>query len=263
MSLLRSSKQSQNGSALFYILIACALFASLSYVVAGMMREGDPTMIAGEQSKLLAGEIIDYGRTIKQATQALLINGCDETELNYRNDYTIRQDGSIVGAAQNNTDAPPDGSCDIFSRDGGGVVPQLLPEKAGFTGADSANTNTLHRLSFQPIVIGVEGVGSSELDLVLRMGALKKEVCLAINQRLGIEGPFSNEWQGIPREQSRGQEQVQGSTFRGDFSTPADYDQPLGTLATELQGKMQFCAMDSKNSALPDNIYYWVVLVPR
>lgn len=105
------------------IFLGIALFGALSFFASQGLRTG-ASSVSKEQAKLLATEIIEYGRTVKDAVHMLRINGCSESDINF--------DNTIV-AGYNNLSAPSDNSCDVFDRNGGGIS-YKFPEKVDSAG---------------------------------------------------------------------------------------------------------------------------------
>jgi hypothetical protein len=103
---------SQSGNALFLILIAVALFASLSYAVTQSGRgNGD---IAAEKAMLDAATAQQCEAMIDHAINRVkLLNGCQTDEVSYE----------LPDGTNTNSDAPADGSCHLFLPQGGDATP--------------------------------------------------------------------------------------------------------------------------------------------
>jgi len=80
--------KNERGNVIFLILIAIGLFAALSFSFSKGNR-GSTTIIDKEQATLIATEIINYARSIKNAVHELQINGCDDTEISFENGITV------------------------------------------------------------------------------------------------------------------------------------------------------------------------------
>ena len=175
-------RQSEKGSALVWVLIAVALFAALSYTVAGMMRVGSPEMITGQKAQLYADSILDYARALRQAVQGLRIDGCSDTDVSFTNT-------TVSGYAH--TPAVIDG-CKVFAKDGGGMV-YIPPDVKWLDSAESSRD--LYGELFFPEKACVDEIGaggedcqSSGLDtgdLVLVLPWLNEATCKQINKSLG------------------------------------------------------------------------------
>jgi len=64
----------QSGNVLFFLLIAVALFAALSYVVTQSSRVGAGS-ISNEKANLLAAGLINNMVTFEQGVQRMLLTG--------------------------------------------------------------------------------------------------------------------------------------------------------------------------------------------
>lgn len=160
-------RSTEKGSALIFILIAVVLFAALSYTVANMMRggiSGGQTSINSERAGILAGEILDYARTIRQSVQELRIsNGCRDTEISF--------DNSIVAGYANGTNT----DCQVFHSDGG--------DKTWVSPSDDLNDGDEWVFNGGNVV---DEVGTMAADLILILPNIKQAVCEKINDRSGI-----------------------------------------------------------------------------
>ena len=101
----------ESGSVMVWLLVAVALFASLSYVVAENMRGGNPEVMTRELAKNHATEILQFASAIRRAVQTLKIDGIEDTELSFENNI-------LTGYANANCTSE---YCKVFSINGGGV----------------------------------------------------------------------------------------------------------------------------------------------
>lgn len=158
---------SEKGSVLFFILIAVVLFAALSYAVSNMMRSGmsgGSTSISEERAQIYAGEILDYGRTVRQAVQSLRIsNGCRDTEISFEN--------NIVAGYTNGTNT----DCQIFHGDGANI-PWVSP-------AEDINDGSEWIFNGSNIV---DEIGTTLPDLILMLPNISTAICTEINTASGV-----------------------------------------------------------------------------
>lgn len=225
------SLDSQEGGAVVWILVMVGLLAALSYAVNQGSRSGS-AQISKEQAELAATEILDYGRTIKQAVQTLQINGCDETEIDHGNTVYKQESGADNYPPGTNTNAPADGSCGIFHANGGALRPQIFydvdPTPSGATLASGHAA-----ISYRDVLgIGTDG----QWDKTFIIGGINQKVCIAINNALGIENPS-----GLPPVE------VDSTTIIGDE-------------ATELVGKNAFCLYRDSATKKRYNFYQVVIV---
>jgi len=159
---------SQKGSVIFIILVAIVLFAALSYVVANIMRTGNPEAIDEQKSRLYGGELLDTGRQMRQAVQNMRIsNGCGDTDISFEN--------SIV-AGYANAGAPGDNSCHMFHPDGGGMS-WIAPPSDINDGSQWVFTG----------IANVKLVGDDATnDLLVILPGLRESVCEQVNESLKL-----------------------------------------------------------------------------
>ena len=74
----------QSGNVIYYVLIAVALLAALSYVVAQSGRGGFSS-ITKDRAGLIASEILDYSNMIETAMGQLRLRGCGLEEVSFEN----------------------------------------------------------------------------------------------------------------------------------------------------------------------------------
>lgn len=161
-----TAKNFQNGSVLFYILIAVLLFAALGYAVSMMMRSGSSDSIAREKESLSADEILGYAKTLREAVQILRVShNCDETNLSFERSPFDGSDAGYVNAA-----APSDFSCHVFHPQGGGIGYQTGEGRRDwiFTGG---------------FYVDKVGDTSNEITAVLHV---KKSICEGLNNKLDV-----------------------------------------------------------------------------
>lgn len=245
---MRDMKNSQSGNVLFYIFIAVALLAALSYVVAQSGR-GKADGIISERASAYATEIISYGSVVSQAVDQLRLRGYSQGEVSFENDAVS---GYVNGACS-------DDLCKIFAVDGGAVV-YNAPQSAWLDSSQSAQSH-YGELYFYAEA-SAEGVGTSDDDLIMFVPYIRRDICVAINEKLGnmpdtrdvpIEttGPFAS-----------------GQYFDGAYGTVSDYkvsgDGTAGH-SDVLHGQMAGCTESSATASMPpaETYHYYQVLIAR
>ena len=174
----------QSGNVLFYILIAVVLLAALSYAVSNSGR-GSGAAINEERANLIASEIIEYAGVVANAVSQLRLRGCQDTEINFEN---------LIVSGSTNTLAPADNSCDVFHLNGGGVQwknPDAAWLDTSVSTSEDEYEQTLYtaKTCIENIGKGYDGCqseGQSSAELIMAMSYLKKEICISINNKLGI-----------------------------------------------------------------------------
>ena len=81
----KTARAGECGNVLFYILIAVALIAALSYAVTTTSRGGGTADISQEKAGLAASEILEYSNNIASAAAQLNLRGCRDTEISFDN----------------------------------------------------------------------------------------------------------------------------------------------------------------------------------
>ncbi|MCC7305528.1 MAG: hypothetical protein IT558_04620 [Alphaproteobacteria bacterium] len=243
-------RKSQAGSALFLILIGVALFAALSYVVANMMRGGDPNSIADDKARLYADEILNYGRALRQAAQNLKISsGCADANISF-------EDTALAGY----THAPAVAdNCKVFHKDGGGIT-YLAPAAEWLDTTSPAPV--LRGYWYFPADTCIAGIGSvaSGVDcsidgtdnesLIVVLPYIKRQICIELNKALGVANPG-----GVPPQETNGGWVTGSGKFDGTQSDGEILDQ---------EGQRAGCFEGSAANTPPTRTYhFYQVLVAR
>jgi len=172
--------RNQSGNVLFYILIGVALLGALSYAVSRTNR-GNAGSIGKEQTKMAATEIIEYGDILGKAVMQLRLRGVSDTQISFEN---------TVMSGYENADCS-DGYCKVFALDGGGIN-YVKPKEEWLDSSFSANSiygygNFFGRSCTEDVSCYSDGIDNE--DLIYFVPFLKKDICLKINDVLGIENP--------------------------------------------------------------------------
>ena len=226
--------KNQSGSALYFILIAVALFAALSFMVSESLRSGG-TQISEEKTRVLVSAILDYGRTMRQTVQTLRINGCEKTDINFENN---------IISGYTNGGAPPDNACDVFNIDGGGAN-YVKPNTDALDKSQTASA-----LYGEWYFAGEEALSGSMgddtlSDLILYLPWINEQTCLKINEDLGITNTqITESW-----------DLVTTNKFTGSYT---DVGNNIGNNASDLSGKISGCFKGNTTGN-----HYYHVLVTR
>ncbi len=178
----KTSYDSQSGNVLFYILIAVAMLAALSFAVSQGNRGGTQGLNE-DRAKLYAGEIIEYANTVANAVAQIKLRGYSDTEISFEN--------SIVSGYGNPNCT--DDVCKIFHPSGGGLS-YLKPAPEWLDNSFSANN-----YYNQWLISGtnwVTGIGISALggasncidgsgncrELLIVLPYIKEQLCKEINK---------------------------------------------------------------------------------
>ena len=171
-------KNSQSGNVLFYILIAVALLAALSFAVA-ISGRGNMAGITDDKARILASELIDYANTVSAATTQLRLRGIRETDLCF--------DEPQWPAPYNNPSCSDDAT-KIFHPSGGGVTwARIAKDSTDVTGSPD---RLWHIYGDNEIDgVGMTCGAASCAELILVADELQQNVCIKINELLGVNNP--------------------------------------------------------------------------
>lgn len=226
--------KSQHGNVLFLILIAVALFAALAIAITQSLRtqNGSPDT---EISSMTAASNMQIGAQMEQAiTRMKITNGCADSQISFNNHNgtSIMTDGASYNYF--NPNSPPNGSCDIFSPNGGNIPAPILVKEGTIPPSSVACPGCLQSQSWFVSAMRVmhdgTDVGAAGTDLVLWLGRVNRAQCLQVNKSLGISNPG-----GEPPADTF---DCADNPFNGTYPACAD---PIGDTATELRGKREFC----------------------
>lgn len=159
------------------ILLAVVLFAALSYAVTQSSRGAGST--SSETNALRAAQLIQYGDQVSFAVMRIMMTGgYDRSEVSFENN------GVAV-----NANCTEDG-CKVFHSNGGGVSYWELP--VDWRGSHGVWV-PLWRWNFsknnQFYNVRTNCADASCNDVALLYRGIQREVCIEINNKLGIDNP--------------------------------------------------------------------------
>src|SRR3989338_10858232 len=181
--------KSEHGSAIVYVFIGIALFGALMFLFSRGASQTSPT-ISAQRAKILATEITDYSTTLEKGVQKLLSKGCSEKEINFASPmwFQIGNAGAYLVYENVNGHSPADHSCQLFRKEGGGVIFQQPPKDA------IASPNALYNFTGTMTVLEV-GTSFPELNVILEVN---KDVCIAVNKLNGVNLPSGQPYNMSP-----------------------------------------------------------------
>lgn len=221
-----------------------ALFAALSYVVSSGFRTGESNL-SREQADLYATEIIDYAQLMKQTIQTLQINGCADTEINFEND---------IVPIYNFPSTPADESCKVFKPNGGAL--RYAPPNENFIDSSITFESQLYHSEWSFFGIHcVADIGncSTKGHLIMLMGPIKDEICLRINEKIGLDSsaiPMDN----ITITKGGGGSHFRGVYYEGSSNGNVSIDHPI------IDGNLTGCVQDNIGVANGYNFFYQVLI---
>lgn len=226
---------SERGNAMIYILIAIALLGALVMAVAQGGR-GGADAVTGEREKVTAEQILSFGDTIEKAVAQLRLRGTKLDALRFSHPDLPAVSYGAFGAA------PLD---EVFNPQGAAAVYGKAPAEAIASG-----TGDYQFLGNTEVVgAGTTCGAESCADLVMILGGLREDVCIAINRVLQAGTP------GDPPPADAGIDQ--SGKYAGAFSYDATLGDDAG--APVLSGTAEACFED----AGANEFIYYKVLAPR
>lgn len=173
------------GNALIIILVVIILLAALTMTLTRTSSKTSSNL-GGEEARILAGKIMRQAQSVETAVQKLKnLNGCGENQISFEN-----TGGS--SRAYVNASSPADKHCHVYDMAGAGLA--YSRADPGFLDTDqSALTDYGHWVfSAQQCVLEV-GTGTTaapctagNTELLLSLPHIRKDICLAINDLVGI-----------------------------------------------------------------------------
>ncbi len=167
------NRAAEAGNVLFYILIAVALLAALSFAVAQSGR-GNVQKLTSERARLYATEILEQADIIANSVAQTRLRGYNDTEISFEN-------SEVSGYSNANC---PDDICLIFHPNGGGLNYTAPSEKW-------LDTTQNAELRYGEIYFNgtshVVNVGTDSDDLIMFIPYLNLATCQEVNKLLGIE----------------------------------------------------------------------------
>lgn len=237
-------KHPQSGNALWFILIAVVLLGGLTIL---MTRSSSTSDDSGdyERNRIHASEMMRYANGISTAVQNLISRGCSESQISFW--YDSDNDGSEDASdLYYNAAAPMNKTCHVFAPEGGAIVyapPKdvwlnATGEKIDYVGAEQCIAN---------VGTGDTTCDNSNTDLMYQVIAIKPELCMAINNMVGIDNTG-----GLPPTEAHG-----STRFTGSFAANGTPATALISSA-QLDGKDTGCFTDSGTYA-GQHIFYHVI----
>lgn len=207
------------GNALFLVLLGVVLFAALSFaVIKGWSGGGKAT--TGEQSRLTAAELIQYGNGLRIiADRLMLMNGVSDTNASGNG---ILFSATGANAAYGAAGAQP--ATEIFHASGGGAIYQAPP-------ADACLSACAYEFTGQYTVTGVGSNARPELAMIVI--DIPQDVCQKANAILG------HGWATVPTGGALTLVRFSGSNYGGGSAVT------LTGGGNEFVGKRAFCYRES------------------
>ncbi len=247
MSGDKLQRLSETGNVLFYILIAVALIAALTFAVAQSSR-GNVQQLSSERARLYATEIIEHANIMASAVSQIRLRGSALNELCF--DHT-----SWGASDYDHSPACTDDFNKIYHPDGAGITWSQAPSEA--MDATFTPDNLWHFYGDNQIenvgtTCGINPANCSELIMVV--DELQLIVCQQINGLLGV----TDENTAPPIDTGFGE-----ARYVGTFGYTATIGDEAASSA--LKGETAGCFSDPPVGVplAPTNYIFYKVLVSR
>lgn len=245
--------KNNTGNALFLILIAVALFAALSYAITNSSRGGGSAN--KEQNEIKAAKLVQFFGLVQSEYQKMrIVGGYSPSEIDFGSDVYSRYNPPLPNIWWDNPNCTSN-DCRMFKSNGGNIPDTVFSDmvEPHFTTYGSTRAQAGHPYAARANVVGV---GTAADDLIFAVNRLTREVCDAINRKLGIPTSVAdvNEQLGSIGYKAGGD---LGTANYWSFDATA-IAEPLGDDATALQGQLSGCM-----HMIPTSYIYYHVLEAR
>lgn len=245
----------ERGSAVVWVFILIALFGILTVAMSKGSRNSLGSLDK-EQSDLAASEILSYAQAVREATRSVRIAGCGETQINFI--------AAATGATYDNTNAPSDGSCDVFR--GAGGVSYSAPEDKWIDVTESSRPHYgqwFFTASSDVAGVGIEGTGTGTCttdneckDLLMGLPYINLNVCKAINKQLGFGDSDGNP----PKDTGASFTAATAASFVGTY--PSGGSQMGTATPTGYSGTMAGC-IEGDTDPVAGTYHFFQILLAR
>jgi len=229
--------KNESGSALFYILIAVVLFAGLNFAVSQMNRNSAGDM-SHELRQLQASEILQYARAMKTTVHGLKIDGITNTQMSFETSFLT---GYTYASCGND--------CKIFTPGAGNMGYATPNVDAWMDTGQNGGTNYGEWVFSGDNSITDIGTAAPELLMILPW--IKKDLCMAINDLLGITNP------GDDAPQDTGSADL-ATKFTGTFTA----SETIGGGDPEIEGQRAGC-FQGDTAPATGTYHFFQVLIAR
>lgn len=249
-------KQAERGNILFIILIAVALFATLSYTVTQTGGHSGSQLTRANAGPI-ADDLILFASSVEKSVVRMVQRGVSENDLCFDYDDSITTGYEHAGCATLDNR--------VFAPEGGGVV-WKLPQTAALD--PSLSSNPFYGEWFvsaaRVLELGTTCSDQSCSELILFLPYVDISVCEQINRRLDI--PFESG--NLPldggfamRYEANGQYAgaITGLTFNGGTIIATDNDPALNILS----GRKGACFESDAEPTPSGSFHFYYVILPR
>lgn len=163
-----SSRSSEAGNAMIYILIAIVLFAALTMIISRQGDNSEGGALDSERSEIAATQIIQTSMQLKQGVDQMLYSGSKPDTL----DFVTPDDEPTYSTG-------PSFVHKVFHPSGGGLILQPLPQQAvKQVSADPPARWYIGRF------LNIEWTNTVDEEVLMVAHQISEPVCRAINQKI-------------------------------------------------------------------------------
>lgn len=233
MTTESKQRHGESGNVIFYILLAVGLLGALTYAVAQGSRTS-VTALTNDRSELLASQVIEYSDVLSKAVSQMRLRGTTLSDLRFAHDD--------LNAAYGTYGDDPDN--EVFHPDGGGVNYHTLSAET------TAAADWIFNAENPVQDIGITCAGSTCSELLAIATGINEQVCVAINELIGVNNPGGSP----PADAAVETDALFAGAFAYDGEIIGDGDGSVGGSA--MAGESAACILDDNTG---ENIFYQVL----
>ena len=247
--------KSQSGNALWFILVAIALLAALTFALTqNSSKQADN--LSSEQARIVAQQTMRDFNEYTQGVQKLMqFNNCSESQISFENTFIDPP------STYHNPKSPPDHRCKMFMPEGAGLVRRSAP--TGLHDRSKVAADTRWAVAGNLSVNGVGPENEEETtcttncaELVMGNEFVDPEVCRQYNQLLKI-----NDGQPVAAGSSVDWEEPYIGEFTAGTSSSERIYEGSGDETSLLWGRTSACFYTTQGAYKNHQIYH--VLIGR
>ncbi len=213
-------RRNNRGNILFLILLAIVLFVALSYVIMNQ-REQVGSGMSKEAADAAAGNILSWFSTVDVAVQRLMVvKGYAYYQIDFYDPNNYNYDGSHRYVDNSDCNVP---DCAVFDKNGGGVPSNDFRSYAPPT-AVAAQPYHVAPGAREYVAKAIQDVGTPLPDAVIELALVKREICVAVNRKVGLADCPSTSGSGaFAHYESRATIDASTSALTGDIKSQTTY----------------------------------------
>ncbi|MGB4057831.1 MAG: hypothetical protein WBK77_07080 [Alphaproteobacteria bacterium] len=240
--MIASRLKSENGNALWFILVAIVLLGALTVL---LTRGGSSVDQTGdvEQARIKASQIMRWTRGLEAAIDQMKMRGVSENQISFENSTTTTNYANAACSIN---------QCRVFAGSDGGGQTYIAPPSGANDGSEWIFTSG-NNVGAAAYPVGTTAARSGN-DLIVLLPNANEAMCLQINRDLNVGTGGT-----LPEDTA-----IDITPFTGAYANALVTIDGDGS-ALELNGKPGGCFTDTKGTApiADDIIYFYYVLLAR